>query len=134
MHVIMHKQAESSISSYPGDLGPNQGICAELNLVTMVYLIDHTFYGFIGVITHAGCLENTRKVCTKDFATYTKLFYRQNTVVALYVGFVAVTKCCHNFPICKTRICPQVYGCRPNRLVCENMGETGLGADVFHHR
>ena len=24
---------------------------------------DHIFYGFTGVITHAGCWENTRKVC-----------------------------------------------------------------------
>ena len=23
--------------------------------------INHTFYGFAGVITHAGCRENTRK-------------------------------------------------------------------------
>ena len=26
-------------------------------------LIDHTFYGFTGVITHAGCWENKRKTC-----------------------------------------------------------------------
>ena len=25
--------------------------------------IDHTFYGFTGVITHLGCWENTRKAC-----------------------------------------------------------------------
>ena len=25
--------------------------------------IDHTFYGFTGVITHAGCWENTQKAC-----------------------------------------------------------------------
>ena len=25
--------------------------------------IDHTFYGFTSVITHAGCWENTRKAC-----------------------------------------------------------------------
>ena len=25
--------------------------------------IDHTFYGFAGVITHLGCWENTRKAC-----------------------------------------------------------------------
>ena len=26
-------------------------------------LIEHTFYGFTGVITHMGCWENTRKAC-----------------------------------------------------------------------
>ena len=25
--------------------------------------IDHTFYGFTGVITHLGCWENTQKAC-----------------------------------------------------------------------
>ena len=25
--------------------------------------IDHTFYGFTGVVTHAECWENTRKAC-----------------------------------------------------------------------
>ena len=25
--------------------------------------IDHTFYGFTGVITHLGCWENRRKAC-----------------------------------------------------------------------
>ena len=25
--------------------------------------IDHTFYGFTGMITHLGCWENTRKAC-----------------------------------------------------------------------
>ena len=26
-------------------------------------VIDHTFYGFSGVTTHAGCWENARKAC-----------------------------------------------------------------------
>ena len=25
--------------------------------------IDHSFYGFTGVITHTGCWENMRKAC-----------------------------------------------------------------------
>ena len=30
--------------------------------IVVNYAVDHTFYGFIGVIITAGCLENTRKV------------------------------------------------------------------------
>ena len=29
----------------------------------ILYLIDHSFYGFTGMITHTGCRENTRKAC-----------------------------------------------------------------------
>ena len=29
----------------------------------LIKAIDHTFYGFAGVITHAECWENIRKVC-----------------------------------------------------------------------
>ena len=29
----------------------------------LLILIDHTFSGFTGVITHAGCRENTKKAC-----------------------------------------------------------------------
>ena len=29
----------------------------------LLILIDHTFSGFTGVITHAGCWENTKKAC-----------------------------------------------------------------------
>ena len=32
-------------------------------LKLLMKAIDHTFYGFTGVITHAGCWENTRKAC-----------------------------------------------------------------------
>ena len=28
-----------------------------------ISVLDHTFYRFTGVITHAGCWENTRKAC-----------------------------------------------------------------------
>ena len=37
----------------------------KLNKLSVRYYeaIDHTFYGFICVITYAGCLENTRKAC-----------------------------------------------------------------------
>ena len=34
-----------------------------LNVSESNEAIDHTFYGFTGVITHAGCWENTRKAC-----------------------------------------------------------------------
>ena len=85
-------------------------------------------------------LRVARRRCHHDQVLYKGLnciyevVFRRNAVAALYVGFVTVTRYCHNFPICKARICLQVYGCRPNRMVCVNMGETGLGADVFHHR
>ena len=29
----------------------------------IILAIDHTFYGFPGVITHAGCRESTKKAC-----------------------------------------------------------------------
>ena len=32
--------------------------------------IDHTFYGFTGVITHLGCCENTRKACKSESVVY----------------------------------------------------------------
>ena len=31
--------------------------------IYFIKAIDHTFYGFTGVITHLGCWENTRKAC-----------------------------------------------------------------------
>ena len=34
-----------------------------LKLGAYIYAIDHTFYGFTGVVTHFGCWENTRKAC-----------------------------------------------------------------------
>ena len=46
--------------------------------------VDHTFYGFTGVITHLGCWENTRKACKslayfyrgKPIDSHTAYFYR----------------------------------------------------------
>ena len=81
-----------------------------------------------------------RRPCHHDQVLYKGLRYIYEVVLpteccgSFVIGFVAVTRYCHNFPICKTRICPQVYGCRPKRMVCVNLGETGLEADVFHHR
>ena len=34
-----------------------------LKVLYFIKAIDHTSYGFTGVITHAGCWENTRKAC-----------------------------------------------------------------------
>ena len=31
--------------------------------VFFIKAIDHSFYGFTGVITHLGCWENARKAC-----------------------------------------------------------------------
>ena len=31
--------------------------------VNSLKAIDHTFYGFTGMITNLGCWENTRKAC-----------------------------------------------------------------------
>ena len=36
----------------------------------LIQAIDHTFYGFIGLIAHAGCWENTRKACKSRAAGY----------------------------------------------------------------
>ena len=36
--------------------------------------IDHTFYGFAGVITHAGCRENTRKAFKSQMLTDNFIF------------------------------------------------------------
>ena len=38
-----------------------ESTCHLKNLLWVIYAIDHTFHGFTGVITHAGCWENTRK-------------------------------------------------------------------------
>ena len=84
-------------------------------------------------------LQVARRLCHHDQVLYKGLRCLYEVVLPTeYCGsflrwIVAVTRYCHNFPICKARICPQVYGCRPNRMVCVNMGETGLRADVFHH-
>ena len=37
-------------------------------LLNEMEVIDHTFYGFTGVITQAGCWENTRKADLTDFS------------------------------------------------------------------
>ena len=34
-----------------------------LKLFYKIKAIDHTFFGFSGVITHFGCWENTREAC-----------------------------------------------------------------------
>ena len=38
-------------------------ISVPLLVELFISAIDHTFSGFTGVITHAGCWENTRKAC-----------------------------------------------------------------------
>ena len=49
--------------------------------------IDHTFYGFTGVMTHLGCWENTRKACKSLAFSWggSRIFFRRGfTRLLLY--------------------------------------------------
>ena len=56
-------------ASLPVDGRPSTALWPVISLVSLflpmqaIQAIDHTFYGYTGVITNVGCWENTRKAC-----------------------------------------------------------------------
>ena len=52
--------------------------------------IDHTFYGFTGVMNHLGCWENTRKACKSRAEKASDLqAFRSSVLPTSQVGFHA---------------------------------------------
>ena len=66
--------------------------------------IDHTFYGFTGMITHLGCWENTRKACKSRaeaewFTSFSRVLRKSR--VAYHAGkpIESVVYCLNFYPL-----------------------------------
>ena len=57
----------------------------------VILAIDYTFYGFSGVITHAGCWENTRKAFFECSSNIPSRLSRSNPIESVVYFFYKIT-------------------------------------------